>query len=84
LTKVHEEVVVGKLAEVTRSLPEPRGEFTLVISDLSAAASEGGVDVEALLAAAQRAGLSPRAIVDILRAAGVPRREAYRRAQADR
>lgn len=84
LTKLHEEVVVGEPAEVARSLPEPRGEFTLVVSGLTAPAQEGGVDVDALAAAARQAGLSPRSAADLLRAAGVPRREAYQRAQADR
>jgi hypothetical protein len=32
--------------------------------------------------AAAGAGLSPRTIVELLRAAGVPRREAYRTAQS--
>jgi 16S rRNA (cytidine1402-2'-O)-methyltransferase len=84
LTKVHEEVVVGEPAEVSRSLPEPRGEFTLVASGLSAPASEGSVDVDSLAAAARQAGLSPKSTAELLRAAGVPRREAYKRAQADR
>jgi 16S rRNA (cytidine1402-2'-O)-methyltransferase len=84
LTKVHEEVVVGKPAEVARALPEPRGEFTLVVSGLSAPSSERGVDVDAVIASAQRSGLSARTTADLLRAAGVPRREAYRRAQAVR
>jgi 16S rRNA (cytidine1402-2'-O)-methyltransferase len=83
LTKVHEEVVAGEPADVARSLPEPRGEFTLVVSGLSALAVEAAVDVDALARAARGAGLSPRATADILRASGVPRREAYRRAKGD-
>jgi 16S rRNA (cytidine1402-2'-O)-methyltransferase len=78
LTKVHEEVVVGEPAEVARGLPEPRGEFTLVVSGLSAADDGLAVDPAALIGAAERAGLSARTTAEILRAAGVPRREAHR------
>jgi 16S rRNA (cytidine1402-2'-O)-methyltransferase len=81
LTKLHEEVVVGSPAEVAASLAEPRGEFTLVVSGLSVRPIESAVDVDALASAARRAGMSRRAISDLLRAAGVSRRDAYRRAQ---
>lgn len=82
LTKIHEEMVVGTPRQVADALTEPRGEFTLVISGLSAPPRQPGVDVEALAAAARGAGLSDRTTADLLRAAGVPRREAYRSAQA--
>ena len=82
LTKLHEELVVGTPAEVASVLVAPRGEFTLVISGLDAPAPDAGVDLAAISAAAQRAGLSDRTTADLLRAAGVPRREAYRSAQA--
>ena len=82
LTKVHEEVLVGSPAEVAAALREPRGELTLVISDLpSAPASAAAFDVAALVTAATRASLAPRTTVELLRAAGVPRREAYRAVQ---
>ena len=84
LTKVHEEVVSGTPAEVTVALGEPRGEFTVVISGLSSREPGPAVDVEAVLAAARRAGLSDRSTTDILRAAGVRRREAYRDVQQKR
>jgi 16S rRNA (cytidine1402-2'-O)-methyltransferase len=84
LTKLHEEVLVGGPAQVRALLPEPRGELTLVISRLPA--PEGGAppfDATALVAAATRAGLPPRSIVELLRAAGMPRRAAYRAVQTD-
>jgi 16S rRNA (cytidine1402-2'-O)-methyltransferase len=81
LTKIHEEVVTGTPAEVLATLGEPRGEFTLVVSGLSAHEAAGAVDAAALAAAGRRAGLSDRSTVDLLRAAGIPRREAYRAAQ---
>lgn len=79
LTKLHEEVVVGRPAEVLAALTEPRGELTLVISGIpSAALDRSAVDAPALVVAATRAGLAPRTIVELLRAAGMPRRAAYR------
>jgi 16S rRNA (cytidine1402-2'-O)-methyltransferase len=83
LTKVHEEVLVGSPAEVSSALREPRGELTLVISGLPPAADgPAPFDARALVAAATRSGLAPRTIVELLRAAGVPRRDAYRAVQA--
>jgi 16S rRNA (cytidine1402-2'-O)-methyltransferase len=82
LTKMHEQMVVGTPAEVAEALTESRGEFTLVVSGLTALPREAGLDVEAVAAAARRAGLSDRTTADLLRAAGIPRREAYRSAQA--
>lgn len=79
LTKLHEQVLVGSPAEVAAQLREPRGELTLVISGLpSIARSAPSFDADALVAAARRAGLAPRTVVELLRAAGVPRRDAYR------
>jgi 16S rRNA (cytidine1402-2'-O)-methyltransferase len=82
LTKLHEEMVVGTPAEVASVLAAPRGEFTLVISGLEVPAPDARVDLAAITAAARDAGLSDRSTADLLRAAGVPRREAYRSAQA--
>lgn len=78
LTKLHEEVVVGTPAEVRARLAEPRGELTVVISCIPAPASTSPVDLTAMVDAAERAGLSSRTTIELLRAAGVPRREAYR------
>jgi 16S rRNA (cytidine1402-2'-O)-methyltransferase len=83
LTKLHEEVQVGSPAEVLAALHEQRGELTLVISGIPPADGDtAALDASALVAAASRAGLPPRTIVELLRAAGMPRREAYRAAQA--
>jgi 16S rRNA (cytidine1402-2'-O)-methyltransferase len=82
MTKLHEEVVIGTPAEVAASLHEPRGELTLVISAISGAPEKAAFDADAVVAAARSAGLSPRTIVELLRAAGVPRRDAYRMVQA--
>jgi 16S rRNA (cytidine1402-2'-O)-methyltransferase len=79
LTKLHEEVLVGTPAEVRARLAEPRGELTLVVSGV-APQEHAGITFEAaaLVAAASGAGLRPRTIVELLRAAGMPRRDAYR------
>jgi 16S rRNA (cytidine1402-2'-O)-methyltransferase len=82
LTKLHEEVLIGTPAEVLAAGLEPRGEFTLVISRIPRPEPPAALDLSALVDAAGRAGLSPRSVVELLRAAGVPRREAYRVAQS--
>jgi 16S rRNA (cytidine1402-2'-O)-methyltransferase len=82
LTKLHEEVLVGTPSEVRAARSEARGELTLVISRIPTPEMQAGLDASALVHAAARAGLSPRTIVELLRAAGVPRREAYRAAQS--
>ncbi len=83
LTKLHEEVLIGSPADVAALLREPRGELTLVISEIpSSTRSALPFDADALVTAATRAGLAPRTIVELLRAAGVPRRDAYRAVQS--
>lgn len=79
MTKLHEEVLIGSPAEVAAALREARGELTLVISAIPRAATEAATfDAAAMVAAARSAGLAPRTIVELLRAAGMPRRAAYR------
>lgn len=82
LTKLHEEVLVGTPAEVRAARTEPRGEVTLVVSRVPRPEPAVALDLDALVGAAAGAGLLPRTIVELLRAAGVPRREAYRVAQS--
>jgi 16S rRNA (cytidine1402-2'-O)-methyltransferase len=81
MTKRHEEVIVGTPAEVAGRLSAPRGEYTLVISGLAQevvpATPKDNLDVERLVRKAREAGVRDRTIVELLRAAGVPRREAY-------
>jgi 16S rRNA (cytidine1402-2'-O)-methyltransferase len=82
LTKLHEEVRIGTPAEVRASPMEGRGEFTLVISRIPRPEPSAALDLAAMVEAAARAGLSTRSIVELLRAAGVPRRDAYRLARS--
>jgi 16S rRNA (cytidine1402-2'-O)-methyltransferase len=84
LTKLHEEVLVGTPAEVGAALTEARGEFTLVVSRIprpAPATATALLSVEAVVDAAFQAGLTPRTVVELLRAAGIPRRDAYRAAK---
>jgi 16S rRNA (cytidine1402-2'-O)-methyltransferase len=82
LTKLHEEVLVGSPSEVRTALSAPRGELTLVISDLPSTAEVSAADPAAIMAIARAAGLGQRTSADLLRAAGLPRRAAYRAAQS--
>jgi 16S rRNA (cytidine1402-2'-O)-methyltransferase len=79
LTKLHEEVVRAPLGDLAERLAgaEPRGEITLVV----AGAAPAGPDLEDLagqVAARVEAGEdSKRAMAEVARATGVPRREVY-------
>jgi 16S rRNA (cytidine1402-2'-O)-methyltransferase len=84
LTKLHEQVVVGTPAEVLARLGDARGELTIVVSGLPPAADTSALDFAPLVDAAKRAGLSSRSTVELLRAVGVPRRDAYRAVKAVR
>jgi 16S rRNA (cytidine1402-2'-O)-methyltransferase len=82
LTKLHEEVLVGTPADVLARLAGPRGELTLVVSGIPAPDTPATVDVAALLDASRAAGLTPRTTIELLRAAGMPRRAAYHAVQS--
>jgi 16S rRNA (cytidine1402-2'-O)-methyltransferase len=78
LTKRFEEVVTGSPAEVATRIAEPRGEFTVVVSNVSAAkGAAAGLDPLGVAAAASREGLSNRTVTNLLRGGGLSRRDAY-------
>jgi 16S rRNA (cytidine1402-2'-O)-methyltransferase len=88
LTKLHEEVLRAPLSALVDHFHgvEPRGEFTLVVSDCGPQSPRrpGLTDdeVAARLSAALNAGEDMRAVVaDLARASGRPRREIYARWQ---
>jgi 16S rRNA (cytidine1402-2'-O)-methyltransferase len=87
LTKRHEEVRTGVASVLLQQLPKPRGEFVVIVDPRTippaAAADDARLDPARLAAEGIRQGLSPRAIADLLRAGGVPRREAYRLAAGE-
>jgi 16S rRNA (cytidine1402-2'-O)-methyltransferase len=79
LTKLHEQVLVGRPADVADQLREERGEIAVVVSGLAEQAPQVfGVDPGAMVVAGRRAGIANRTLVELLRAGGIGRREAYR------
>lgn len=87
LTKLHEEVWRGPLADVaSRAVAEDlRGEVVVVLAGAVAAGAAGGDDdVRAALRAASDRGLAPgRAAAEVAAALGRPRREVYALALSD-
>jgi 16S rRNA (cytidine1402-2'-O)-methyltransferase len=84
LTKLHEEVRRGGLAELARHYAEggeTRGEFVLVIAP-PAAPAPSAADVDALLRAALRSQTLKDAVGAVAAATGEPRQQVYRRALA--
>ncbi len=80
LTKTHEEVVRGPLAELAAwAGAGVRGEVTLVVAGAEpAAVSTDEADLRAAVAAREDGGMSRKdAIKDVARAAGVPKRVVY-------
>ena len=90
LTKVHEDVRRGTLAEAAAwAAAESRGELTLVLGPAATEAYEGAeasasdMDVDGALRRCLDAGLSPRdAATAVAAVLGRPRREVYQRCQA--
>ena len=90
LTKLHEEIVRGRLSELAArfsSSESVRGEMVLMI-DRTVISSEEvkvGTSVSALVAMLEASGLDHRAALKkAARALGIPRAEAYRRLLAER
>jgi len=80
LTKIHEEVWRGTLAEAGSRLAgtSPRGEHVLVVAGAPPPAGASTEDVEAAMAERMDAGMDSRAAVaEVAAALGVPRRDAY-------
>ena len=80
LTKTHEEVARGPLADlVTWAEAGVRGEVTIVVAGgRRTTPSTAPDDLRAAVAAAEAAGTSRKdAIAEVARAAGVPKREVY-------
>ena len=80
LTKLHEEVVHGSLAELAERGIMPKGEVTMVIAGADPDAVEGAPEIDPLVVERLDAGDTPRTIADIVAAlSGRPRREIYAR-----
>jgi 16S rRNA (cytidine1402-2'-O)-methyltransferase len=80
LTKLHEEVVHGSLAELAERSITPKGEVTVVVSGAEGGVAEEGLDIDALVAERLGAGDTSRTVADDVAAlTGRPRREVYAR-----
>jgi 16S rRNA (cytidine1402-2'-O)-methyltransferase len=80
LTKLHEEVVHGSLAELAERDITPKGEVTVVVSGAEGGAAEEGPDIDALVSERLGAGDTPRTVADDVAAlTGRSRREVYAR-----
>ena len=93
LTKLHEEVLRGRLSELadkfSQAAQEPRGEMVVVIDRNVIASSDGetksGYSVASIVASFEAEGLDPRtALKKSARQLGISRDEAYRRLTAER
>ena len=82
LTKLHEELRRGTLAELAGNTEAWRGEITLVVDrapEKLGPTSEDSLALEAAIVERLGAGQSPRTVVDaLLEGSGLPRRELYR------
>jgi 16S rRNA (cytidine1402-2'-O)-methyltransferase len=87
LTKIHEEIRRGSLAELRRHFAavEPRGEFTLVVSGAGEAGRWSEADVRAALRERRRLGDSPsQAAKHVAEGSGWRRGDVYRLSLEDR
>lgn len=85
LTKLHEEVRRGTLAELAqayRALPEPRGEIVIVTAPPAEAQPASAEEVDALLRNALNRLSVKDAVDEVAGVSGQPRRDVYRRALA--
>jgi 16S rRNA (cytidine1402-2'-O)-methyltransferase len=85
LTKLHEEVRRGALAELAEHYAkdaETRGEFTIVVEPPADQAAPDAEDVDALLRRALQNASVKDAVSDVAAATGLPRRQIYQRALA--
>jgi 16S rRNA (cytidine1402-2'-O)-methyltransferase len=85
LTKLHEEVRRGTLAELAhayRTLPEPRGEIVIVTAPPAQAQPAGAEEVDALLRNALDRLSVKDAVDEVAGVSGQSRRDVYRRALA--
>jgi 16S rRNA (cytidine1402-2'-O)-methyltransferase len=80
LTKLHEDIFRGSLAEALAHFDSPRGEFTLVIEGAPAKAADDTIDVDGELARLRTQGARAReAVREVAELSGVARSEVYRR-----
>ncbi len=76
LSKKHEEIWRGTLAEALEHFSEPRGEFVIVLAPHTAVAEAEKPDAAALSKRLRQQGLSGRQLAEALEQAGLSRNEA--------
>ncbi len=82
LTKLHEEIFRGTIAEALEYVAQPRGEFTLVIEGAGerTAKQTPPADIDRQLRALRRRGLRARdAVREVTQSTGASRQEVYKR-----
>ncbi|MBW2245039.1 MAG: 16S rRNA (cytidine(1402)-2'-O)-methyltransferase [Deltaproteobacteria bacterium] len=86
LTKIHEELARGSLAELaTRFAEGTRGEVTLVVAGAEPLPALDGAALRRAVKAAVRRGDSPKQVAaDLAPSAAIPKREIYAMAQQER
>ena len=91
LTKLHEEIMRGRLSELAvrfaESNSEPRGEMVLIIdrNEIAGEENKSGPNIATLVAGFEAEGLEPRAALKkAAKQLGLSRAEAYRRLTAER
>ena len=81
LTKVHEEIVHGSLAEVRRLVGEPRGEYVIVLAGIDQGATASPDEIDRLLRNELAEGASTRdAAATVADLTGLGRKALYERA----
>ena len=81
LTKVHEEIVRGSLAEVRRLVGEPRGEYVIVLAGIDQGATASPDEIDRLLRNELAEGASTRdAAATVADLTGLGRKALYERA----
>lgn len=81
LTKMHEEVVRGSLAEVRARLGEPRGEYVIVLGGAPTSVGASADEIDRMLSHELAAGASTRdAATTVAEMTGIGRKELYNRA----
>lgn len=83
LTKIHEEVIRGSLAEILAGLGEPRGEYVIVLAGAPIAPAATPSEIESMVRAELARGSSTRdAAAAVAATTGAPKKSVYKIAVA--
>jgi 16S rRNA (cytidine1402-2'-O)-methyltransferase len=80
MTKIHEEIFRGTIAQALEHFDAPRGEFTLVIEGAVPSEGDEAIDIESELSRLRSEGMRARdAVREVAELSGLARGEVYRR-----